>query len=108
MDFLSVRVSDIGGRVADRVNAPGFSLAHPWLVILVHGFNVNRKSGQASYFRIWQSPRNQRQLYCGAIMAPTITSTFVKNISSRDPSFHWTIPRRKETPLPRSNNPKFG
>jgi esterase/lipase superfamily enzyme len=49
MDFLSVRVSDVGGRVADRVNPPSFSLAHPRLVILVHGFNVSRKSGQDSY-----------------------------------------------------------
>lgn len=49
MDFLSVRMSDVSGGVANRVRADNFSLRSGRLVLLVHGFNVTQQSGQESY-----------------------------------------------------------
>lgn len=49
MDFLSVRQSDVGGKVANAVRPSTFRPANSRLVILVHGYNVNRRAGEDSY-----------------------------------------------------------
>ena len=49
MEFLSARISDVGGEVSNAVSPATFSLRDPRLVVLVHGFNVNRQSGQDEY-----------------------------------------------------------
>lgn len=49
LDLLSVRAADVGGPVASQVSPPSFSPASPLLVILVHGYNVNKQGARASY-----------------------------------------------------------
>src|SRR6266496_5654706 len=49
LELLSVRVADAGGPVASQVSPPNFSPASSLLVVLVHGYNVNKQAAQVSY-----------------------------------------------------------
>jgi len=49
LDLLSVRVEDVGGAVASQVNPSNFSPANSLLVVLIHGYNVNKQNAAASY-----------------------------------------------------------
>jgi len=49
VEFLSGRISDVGGGVSSAVSPANFSLRDPRLVLLVHGYNVNLQSGQDGY-----------------------------------------------------------
>ncbi len=48
-DLLSVRVADVGGPVASQVTPAGFSPSHSRLIVLVHGYNVDKQAAQNSY-----------------------------------------------------------
>jgi pimeloyl-ACP methyl ester carboxylesterase len=49
MEFISTRVDDRGGPVSNAVAPSGFSLRAPRAILLIHGFNVDRPSGEKGY-----------------------------------------------------------
>jgi pimeloyl-ACP methyl ester carboxylesterase len=49
LDLLSVRVADVGGPVASQVSPSDFFPANSLLVVLMHGYNVNKQGAQAGY-----------------------------------------------------------
>jgi hypothetical protein len=49
VEFISARTADAGGSVSNTINPVGFSPRSPRIVILIHGYNVNRSSGEQSF-----------------------------------------------------------
>jgi pimeloyl-ACP methyl ester carboxylesterase len=49
VDLLSVRAADVGGSVTSQVSPPNFHPASSLLIVLVHGYNVNKRGAEASY-----------------------------------------------------------
>jgi len=49
VQFISVRVADAGGAVSNTATPTDFSPQAPRLIILIHGYNVNRPNGEASF-----------------------------------------------------------
>lgn len=49
MQFISARVRDAGGPVNNTIRPRDFSVRAPRLIILIHGYNVNRPNGEASF-----------------------------------------------------------
>ena len=58
MQFISARVQDAGGPVSNRITPTNFSPQAPRLIILIHGYNVNRPNGQASFNAFGQLLQN--------------------------------------------------
>jgi len=49
VQFISARVDDAGGPVSNTITPTNFSPRAPRLIILIHGYNVNRPNGEASF-----------------------------------------------------------
>jgi len=49
VELLSVRAADVGGSVTSQVSPPDFHPASSLLMVLVHGYNVNKRGAEASY-----------------------------------------------------------
>ena len=58
MQFISARVDDAGGPVSNTIIPTDFSPQAPRLIILIHGYNVNRPNGQASFNAFGQLLQN--------------------------------------------------
>jgi pimeloyl-ACP methyl ester carboxylesterase len=49
VDFISARTADAGGGVRTQMDSTQFSIRASRLIILIHGYNVNRPNGQSSF-----------------------------------------------------------
>jgi len=49
VQFISARVNDAGGPVSNTISPTNFSPRAPRLIILIHGYNVDRPNGEASF-----------------------------------------------------------
>jgi len=49
VQFISARVDNAGGPVSNTISPTNFSPRAPRLIILIHGYNVNRPNGEASF-----------------------------------------------------------
>lgn len=49
MDFISARIADAGGAVNTTVTPRTFTLRAPRLIVLIHGYNVNRQNGETGF-----------------------------------------------------------
>jgi Alpha/beta hydrolase of unknown function (DUF900) len=58
VQFISARVDDAGGPVSNAITPTNFSPRAPRLIILIHGYNVNRPNGQASFNEFGQLLQN--------------------------------------------------
>jgi hypothetical protein len=58
VQFISARVDDAGGPVNNTVTPRNFSPRAPQLIILIHGYNVNRPNGEASFNAFGQLLQN--------------------------------------------------
>jgi len=58
VQFISARVNDAGGPVSDTVTPANFSPRATRLIILIHGYNVNRPNGEASFNTFGQLLQN--------------------------------------------------
>lgn len=59
MDFISARTKDAGGGVSNVVAPAGFSPRAARLVILIHGYNVNRPDGEKGFSAFGQLLQNR-------------------------------------------------
>jgi len=59
VQFISARVDDAGGPVSNTITPGSFSSRAPRLIILIHGYNVNRTNGQASFNAFGQLLQNR-------------------------------------------------
>lgn len=58
MQFISARVDDAGGPVSNTISPTNFSPRASRLIILIHGYNVNRPNGEASFNAFGQLLQN--------------------------------------------------
>jgi hypothetical protein len=58
VQFISARVDDAGGPVSNTISPTNFSPRAPRLIILIHGYNVNRPNGEASFNAFGQLLQN--------------------------------------------------
>jgi pimeloyl-ACP methyl ester carboxylesterase len=58
VQFISARVDDAGGPVSNAISPRDFSPRAPRLIILIHGYNVNRPNGEASFNTFGQLLQN--------------------------------------------------
>jgi hypothetical protein len=58
VQFISARVDDAGGPVSNTITPANFSPRASRLIILIHGYNVNRPNGQASFNAFGQLLQN--------------------------------------------------
>ena len=58
MQFISARVDDAGGPVGNTISPTNFSPRAPRLIILIHGYNVNRPNGEAGFNAFGQLLQN--------------------------------------------------
>lgn len=49
MDFISARTADAGGGVSGQIDSTGFAIRASRLIILIHGYNVNRSNGEKGF-----------------------------------------------------------
>ena len=59
MDFISARTADAGGSVSSAITPTNFSPRASRLVILIHGYNVNRFNGEKGFNAFGQLLQNR-------------------------------------------------
>jgi len=59
VDFISARTADAGGGVSNQITPTGFSPRASRLIILIHGYNVNRQNGEKSFNAFGQFLQNR-------------------------------------------------
>ena len=58
MRYISARVDNAGGPVSNTITPANFSPRAPRLIILIHGYNVNRPNGEAGFNAFGQLLQN--------------------------------------------------
>src|SRR5579864_6763327 len=59
MDFISARTADAGGSVRSQMDVSNFAIRSSRLIVLIHGYNVNRLNGEKGFNSFSQLLQNR-------------------------------------------------